>query len=281
MRESATMAAAARAREVSAGREVAARRTPLSTAEIRGAVGAAYGQVFGRPASDGALRVLTAHVSLETARGQRMFNYNFGGIKGASPEGTAARYQTHEVFAGKRVKLEQTFRAYSTAESGAADYLNLLRRRFPDAVEAAERGDAREFAERLGRAGYFTAPAGEYAAAMERLFGYPGGPPPPPPPPDTREADAARVAAAERADRASSARAESAAAKADAAAEADAARRPSEPSVAQATSPTSFYPSDASQPLDGAELALVLDALAIAGAARIAAPEAGDADQTG
>ncbi|MCU0682324.1 MAG: hypothetical protein MUF34_08735 [Polyangiaceae bacterium] len=233
-------------RAVARVRDVAARRTPLSTAEIRAAVGVAYERSTGRPAPEGALRVLTAHVSLETAHGQRMFNYNFGGIKGASPEGTTARYQTHEVFAGKRVQLEQPFRAYADPASGASDYLNLLRKRYPDAVAAAERGDARAFAEKLGRAGYFTAPASEYAAAMDRLSGAEGGLAP-------ADGPLPLVASAS-----------------------------SLSSVASAFSSSSSYLARASGaaadvgpvlPLDGAELSLVLDALAAAGAARIAAPE--------
>ncbi len=245
-------AAAARGASAERAREVLARRTPLSTAEIREAVGSAYGRVLGRPAPEGALRVLTAHVSLETARGQRMFNYNFGGIKGASPEGATARYQTHEVFAGKRVKLEQPFRAYASAEGGAADYLNLLRKRYPDAVAAAERGDARAFAERLGRAGYFTAPSGEYAAALEKLLGYEGGPPPVAPVRDERAVAAARAADFARAGGLLAP---------DALGAGDAARRAIDPLAA-----------GAGLPLDGAELSMVLDALAVAGAARIAAP---------
>jgi hypothetical protein len=174
--------------------------------------------------------VLTAHVSLETASGRRMFNFNFGGIKGTSPEGATARYLTHEVVGGRRVKVEQSFRAYGSAEGGAADYLGLLRARFPDAARAADAGDARGFAERLGRAGYYTAPVSEYAAAIERLAGAEaagGG----------RPTGGGRVADAGAA-----------------------------PRAGEAAAP-------AGAPLGGAELGLLLDALSVAGAARIAAPD--------
>lgn len=225
---------ALRAARAARARAVAPERTPLSQGEIREALGAAYERTTGRRASDATLDVLTAHVSLETARGQRMFNYNFGGIKGASPEGATARYQTHEVFHGKRVKLEQPFRAYATAESGAADYLNLLRRRFPDAVAAADAGDARGFADRLGRAGYFTAPPSEYAAALERLAAAAGEP--------GRDARVAHHA------------------------------RP-RPELLGAPPAGDAFAAPAVSALNGAELELVLDAISVAGAARIASPD--------
>jgi flagellar protein FlgJ len=150
-------------------REVAAKRTPLSVGEIRSALASAHVARFGRPASAATLDVLTAQVAHETARGERMFNYNFGGIKGASPAGTTARYTTHEVLGGADVKLVDGFRAYATPAQGASDYLALLDTRYKGAMAAAERGDVTGFASALKDRGYYTAPLADYSAALRHL----------------------------------------------------------------------------------------------------------------
>lgn len=151
-------------------REVAARRTPLSIGEIRKALATAHLEQTGRPASAATLDVLTAQVSHETARGDRMYNYNFGGIKGASPQGTTARYTTHERTPdGGDVRIVDGFRAYATPAEGARDYLALLRTRYASAMDAAERGDVAGFATALKSRGYYTARVEDYATALRHL----------------------------------------------------------------------------------------------------------------
>lgn len=173
--ESATaIAAAPRAADRSATREVPARKTATSTAEIRAALARAHQTVAGEPATPELLDVLTAHVSHETALGTRMFNYNFGGIKGAGPTGESARYLTHEVTdAGETVRLSQSFRAYGSLEAGATDYLRLMSARFPEAVQEARGGNPDAFAAALKKRGYYTATEASYAAAMRRLVADP------------------------------------------------------------------------------------------------------------
>jgi len=112
------------------------------------------------------LDILTAHVSHETAAGRSMYNYNFGGIKGASPDGTTARCKTHEYINSKKTNLVDGFRAYRNLTDGAADYLSLLQRRYGAALERAEQGDVDGFSTALKKRGYYTAPLGIYARAM-------------------------------------------------------------------------------------------------------------------
>lgn len=164
--------APARAEPSEKTREVAAKKTVTSPAEVRAALAKAHQELTGEAASTQMLDILTAHVSLETAGGTRMFNYNFGGIKGHSPAGDTARYMTHEVTKdGERVAMSQPFRAYNTLEEGATDYLNVMRNRFPEAVEQAKTGDATAFAGALKRKGYYTASEESYASAIRRLSG--------------------------------------------------------------------------------------------------------------
>ncbi len=170
---------AAGARQVGSGAEVsklrrstrivAARRTPTSPVRFRSALSRAYRAVTGKPASATTLDILGAHVSHETGRGLRMYNYNFGGIKGASPGGMTARYPTFEHMNGRNVDIVDGFRAYRSAGEGATDYLRLLGTRYRSALQAAEQGDVNGFAAALKRAGYYTAPQEGYAAALRSL----------------------------------------------------------------------------------------------------------------
>src|SRR5580704_3710470 len=118
-------------------RSVAARRTPASMSDVRAALGKALQSATGRAPSSRTVDVLAAQVSLETAGGQQMYNYNFGGIKGASPQGDTATYMTREVLDGQSVHIAQGFRAYSTLDAGATDYVSVLRSRFPAAFAQA------------------------------------------------------------------------------------------------------------------------------------------------
>jgi hypothetical protein len=116
------------------------------------------------------LDVLTAQACHETAHGASMYNYNFGGIKGSSPEGTTARLRTREVLQGKEVSITDGFRAYSTPVAGATDYLLLLERRFPRAVDAAREGDVDGFVRSLKAGHYFTADPDQYAASVRGIL---------------------------------------------------------------------------------------------------------------
>jgi hypothetical protein len=152
-------------------REVQARRTPASMGVIRAALGRAVAAATGRPANARAVDVLAAQVSLETAHGSAMYNYNFGGIKGASPDGETARYLTHEVLGGHDVTLEQGFRAYGSIDEGARDYIAVLRTRFPQAYAQAVTGNVDGFAHALKQSHYFTASEADYAAGLRASAG--------------------------------------------------------------------------------------------------------------
>ena len=58
------------------------------------------------------------------------------------------------------------FRAFESLVSGAADHLELLHRRFPNAFAAAREGNAFEFSVALKRAGYYTASVEQYTKGI-------------------------------------------------------------------------------------------------------------------
>lgn len=157
-----------------APRVVAARKTETTPDQIRRALSLALEERHGE-APQGLVDVMVAHVAHETAGGRRMYNYNFGGIKGRSPDGATAVYKTHERVGGTRVALQDGFRAYRTIDDGARDYVSLLERRYPEAIAAAEDGGPRAFAQALAKGRYYTDSPGRYARALERLHEQLGG----------------------------------------------------------------------------------------------------------
>jgi flagellar protein FlgJ len=151
-------------------REVAAQRTPVDPARLRAALATAYKHQTGAEASTRMLDVLTAQVSLETGRGERMYNFNFGGIKGQGPSGATAHYRTTEIAKdGSELSITDGFRAYRSLQEGASDYLATLKSRYPEALAAASRGDVDRFAQALKQRGYFTAHLEDYSAALRGL----------------------------------------------------------------------------------------------------------------
>ncbi|MGA2450040.1 MAG: glucosaminidase domain-containing protein [Polyangiaceae bacterium] len=139
--------------------------------EIRGALAQAVRDVTGSPPSAQTLDVLSAQVSLETASGRAMYNFNFAGIKGAGPGGLTAEYNTHEVLSGHDVTMKQGFRAYSSLSEGAHDYISVLRGRFPQAFNLAVAGNVDGFAHALKQAHYYTADEGQYAQGLRAAGG--------------------------------------------------------------------------------------------------------------
>ncbi|MFO0565989.1 MAG: hypothetical protein U0263_10025 [Polyangiaceae bacterium] len=165
-------------RAIGGAGKVEARRTRLSGSDAAQALERAWTARHGRAPTRETVAVLTAQWAHETGRGASMYNFNFGGIKGAGPSGLSVEQRTREGSGATEVTITDRFRAYHTAEEGADDYLALLEKRFPGALAAAERGDAAGFVRELKARGYFTGNEGAYtrsvtsmaSAALERGF---------------------------------------------------------------------------------------------------------------
>jgi hypothetical protein len=146
-------------------------RTPATRTELRDAIGRAWTRETGRKPSAGLVETLAAHASLETGSGAQMYNFNFGGIKGAGPHGETARCRTKEVVNGREIEIRDGFRAYRTLDEGAVDYVKTMRAQFGSALARAEAGDVDGFAHALKEKHYYTADEGAYASALRRLSG--------------------------------------------------------------------------------------------------------------
>ncbi|MEZ4231137.1 MAG: hypothetical protein R3B89_18315 [Polyangiaceae bacterium] len=163
--------------------QVAAVRTRLSGEQAAAALSSAWESIHGERPSAETLSILTAQWAHETGGGASMYNYNFGGIKGSSPEGLSTALRTREGWGKSEVTIRDSFRAYSSAEAGARDYLELLGGRYSSALDSAKAGDAEGFVHHLKAKGYFTGNEQAYTrsvssmsrAALERGFDAIGG----------------------------------------------------------------------------------------------------------
>jgi hypothetical protein len=166
-------AALGKAERVQVGMEVSGlvrpQRTPLSGGQAAQALREAWVHVVGEEPRAETLAIVTAQWAHETGRGASMLNFNFGGIKGRSPSGLGAAYLTREGWGASERRLVDTFRAYTTAGEGARDYVSLLKRRYPDAVEAAREGDPGGFVRALKERGYFTGNEAAYTRSVTAL----------------------------------------------------------------------------------------------------------------
>jgi len=166
-----------RATAAPAVRFVQPTRTRLDAGQASQALATAYRNVVGEEPSNETVKILTAQWAHETGHGASMFNYNFGGIKGAGPEGLSVAQRTREGWGASETTIVDNFRAYRTAEEGATDYVRLLVRRFPEAVESARAGDPEGFVRALKARGYFTGNEAAYTRSIVALSGVelPGG----------------------------------------------------------------------------------------------------------
>ncbi len=144
-------------------------RTPMSGEEAERSIRSAWKEVTGAEPSRETVAVLWAQWAHETARGTRMFGFNFAGLKGTGPTGMSLRLRTVEGHDETARAVREVFRAYPDAAQGARDWLELLNHRYPDAVKAAERGDAAGFVRGLRARNYFTGSEQVYRRAIEGL----------------------------------------------------------------------------------------------------------------
>lgn len=148
-------------------------RTKLDAGQASAALREAWQAVHGEAPNDETVSLLTAQWAHETGRGASMFNYNFGGIKGSGPSGLSVAQRTREGHGATERTIVDNFRAYTTAEEGATDYVRLLAKRFPEATEAARTGDPGAFVHALKTRGYFTGDEGAYTRSVATLAGLP------------------------------------------------------------------------------------------------------------
>lgn len=145
------------------------RPTPMQPEQAARELAQAWRAEFGKPAPPGAVALLWAQWALETGRGRWMVDFNFAGVKGKAPGGGSTLCWTSEGADNDAHRVRDRFRAYRSAQAGARDYIALLARRYPDALDRARDGDAEGFVQALVRGGYFTSEPDAYLHALHSL----------------------------------------------------------------------------------------------------------------
>lgn len=143
------------------------KKTALTGSQAAEALERAWTKRFGTPPSRETLGVITAQWAHETGRGSHMYNFNFGGIKGTGPSGLSVSARTKEGFGETERTITDRFRAYQSAEEGAADYVEFLSKRYPRALDAAGNGDPGGFVRALKARGYFTGDERVYVKSVQ------------------------------------------------------------------------------------------------------------------
>ena len=152
-----------------ASRTTPVQRTQMSASTASAELRRAWTRVTGEVPDDKTVALITAQWAHETAHGASMYNYNFGGIKGVGPSGLSVEQRTKEGYGKHERQITDHFRAYESAEAGAEDYVKLLTRRFPEAVNAAKSGDTDGFVLGLKQRGYFTGDARAYQKSVTSI----------------------------------------------------------------------------------------------------------------
>lgn len=157
--------------------QVTIKRTPVPMNEYALAVLRGWRSAFdGSTPMKASVGVLWAQYMIETG-GAACWNYNIGNVKVSAGQVEAGvdwidMPGTWEVVDGKRVVLPEghvgrRFRAFESLDEAMTEHLAFLRnRRYRHAWPGVELGDFDMFARRLKAAGYYTAPADDYAKGM-------------------------------------------------------------------------------------------------------------------
>ena len=183
------------------GQFILATRTPTTPQDVYAALIKAWRAQLGTEPKRESLLVLLAQWAHETGTGRATWCYNLGNVK-AKPGGARdytfftcgeelTREQAQALLKDARVSVVKEysrggttmvsvrivpdhpaccFRAFRTLDDGAADFLELLRKRFASAWPAVEDGDPAAFAHLLRLARYYTASVESYTRALKAHF---------------------------------------------------------------------------------------------------------------
>jgi flagellum-specific peptidoglycan hydrolase FlgJ len=152
--------------------------TKLSPEQAASALSEGYKLITGSKPTQAVLSLLLGQTALETGNWQSMHNYNFGNVRGVSPDGLFTSFRAGEVEGGKEVFYEagdprNKFRAYQDVISGAADYIRALRDK-PHWWNGLQSGTVEGFIAGLTTyPAYFTANAAQYSRVLsDRMSHY-------------------------------------------------------------------------------------------------------------
>jgi Putative peptidoglycan binding domain len=149
--------------------------TPVTPGEVYAALQLAWRRQFDTSAHRTSLLVLLAQWALETGRGHSMHCFNLGNVKSNAQSGDWCFFRCNEIIVGKVVWFDPDdpgcrFRAFTSLDDGALDYLKTLHQRFQRAWPAVIAGDPVAFSHLLRTQNYYTADETQYTKTLVALF---------------------------------------------------------------------------------------------------------------
>lgn len=140
---------------------------PQASADPIADVASEVQRVAGRELPPEGLKILVAQAAHETGDGQHAPNNNMFGHKATKGKASAA-FETTEGEGSEAKRVMQNFRAYDSIAESVDDHIDLIRRKYPDAWAALERGDAPAFVAALKDGSYFTGSETSYLNGVLR-----------------------------------------------------------------------------------------------------------------
>ena len=116
--------------------------------------------------------ICIAQAALESGWGKSVKGNAYFGIKGKSPSGATTTFTTTEFEKGKKITIQDSFRAYKDFAESADDYGRMLKSNSRYAGCFAHSNDPLKFADALQAAGYATDP--NYAKRSSKSSGLTG-----------------------------------------------------------------------------------------------------------
>jgi hypothetical protein len=153
-------------------------RTLVTVPGVYAALRGAWLAQMGAYPARGSLLCLLAQWALETGRGAAMYCYNLGNVRHVPGDvrDWCLLPRVSEIVGGKEVFYDHAtspsmceFRAFSSLDEGAADYLATVRTDFASTWGALMTGDPRTWVKALAAARYFTASEPRYEDAVASL----------------------------------------------------------------------------------------------------------------
>ena len=149
--------------------------TPASEEDLAKAIINAWQKNFGQVPYKEQVAILLAQISLETAQGKAIHNYNVGNITTSGKDSDYFDDLTtkEQVSPGKFEKKNLKYRAYLNLNDGVAQYINLISNptgRYKDAWDHVLSPDPVAYSKALKQMGYYTANEAPYTKGLTSLF---------------------------------------------------------------------------------------------------------------
>ena len=125
--------------KLGAGPSVPRQKTPVPIEELAKTIADVFAEIEGVPPTQEQLTLLLSHSAFEIGDAQLISNYNVGHIVATGNDPYVFDEKTVEETSGiPGQKIKNKYKAYPDLKSGVRDYVQLIKKKYPDAWEAVK-----------------------------------------------------------------------------------------------------------------------------------------------